>query len=609
MPESSDEDGYDMRSETGSVTPSVSETATSRASVSRSDSVRVVAQPAAAPKKVSGGKSKLRDVSVPPKPIQRITAKEAARLAAMERSRAKAGQSGWTGDASSEEDGGEEEDGEDDMIQETEIAGASSPFASKKHTPQSKKPSRKVAVSGKHAQQPPAVESSKDRTEPVASSEQRQVKARYDSYSTDFPDITQIDESALIAALDESLPEADASHVSVKATPTTSKRAKAPPPMLKPPTGRAIPTRQSTTHPVQPQANEEDVFGSGPMEQTPVRPTSKHKDDGAQPITPTASTFKTPSLMPPPAFKTPGAPSGKNKTNGETKKSTAQLGQDNEEAAEILLAISASPAPAMRKPPSTEDLNATKVAQDRPQLGATEDVEMEESDRMHETPSRPSGPRRRAVQDATPLRRLPMRSTRTSMSAARLSDDEFAVPELQSASRDLSSSTSKRHEDSPITPAELQPAADILPYRRGKPPMYRRKNSDQVGIAKADLSSPPNGLPLTKATPTPKTSAMRSGMASFAGYRSSALATPARPGTIAGIQPSPADYTSFSSPSGLDLTQKLGLAPAPTVPESPTWLEMVRATPDARYKRTRPGSMDSDAGGGNENSPRKRVRV
>jgi hypothetical protein len=319
------------------------------------------------------------------------------------------------------------------------------------------------------------------------------------------------------------------------------------------------------------------------------------------------------------------APSGKNKSNGETKKSTAQLGQDNEEAAEILLAISASPAPAMRKPPSAEDLNATKAGHGRQhgmatRLGTNGDVEMDEPDndpgpnRMQETPSRPSGPRRRAVQDATPLRRLPMRSTRTNMSAARLSDDEFAVPELQSATKDLSSSTSKRYEDSPITPAELQPAADILPYRRGKPPMYRRKNSDQIGIAKPELSSPPNGLPLTKATPTPKTSAMRSGMSSFAGYRSSALATPARPGTMAsmaGIQPSPAgaDYTSFSSPSGLDLTQKLGLAPAPTVPESPTWLEMVRATPDTRYKRTRPGSMDSDAGGGNENSPRKRVRV
>jgi hypothetical protein len=603
MPESSDEDGYDMRSESGSVTPSVSETATSRASLSRSDSVRAVAQPAAPAKKVSGGKSKLRDVSVPAKPIQRITAKEAARLAAMEKIRAKAGQPGWTGDASSEEDGGEEEDEEDTAIQETEIAGASSPFTLKQQTPQSKKLSRKTAVPGKHKQQAPAEETPKNHPEPLSSSEKREVKERYDSYSTDFPDITQIDGSALIAALDESLPEANASHASVKATATPSKRAKPPPPILKPP------TRRSATQPAQPQANEEDVFGSGPMEQTPVRPTGKHKDDGAQPITPTASTFKTPSLMPPPAFKTPGAPSGKNKTNGETKKSTAQLGQDNEEAAEILLAISASPAPAMRKPPSTEDLNATKVAQGRPQLGASEDVEMEESGRMHETPSRPSGPRRRAVQDATPLRRLPMRSTRTSMSAARLSDDEFAVPELQSASRDLSSSTSKRHEDSPITPAELQPAADILPYRRGKPPMYRRKNSDQIGIAKPELSSPPNGLPLTKATPTPKTSAMRSGMASFAGYRSSALATPARPGTIAGIQASPADYTSFSSPSGLDLTQKLGLAPAPTVPESPTWLEMVRATPDARYKRTRPGSMDSDAGGGNENSPRKRVRV
>ena len=588
MPESSDEDGYDMRSESGSVTPSVSETATSRASASRSDSVRAVAPPAAPAKKVSGGKSKLRDVSVPPKPVQRITAKEAGRLAAMEKIRAKAGQSGWTGDASSEEDAGEEED-EDAPIQETEIAGASSPFAFKKQTPPSKRLARKTAAVTKQNQQASTEESSKNHPEPVTTVGKREAKERYEPYSTDFPDITQLDESALIAALDEGVPEAKALDTPVKATATASKRAKPPTPILKPPTGRMVPTRRSSTQLAQPQANEEDVFGSGPMEQTPIRPTGKQKDEGAQPITPTASTFKTPSLMPPPAFKTPGAPSGKNKTNGDTKKSTAQLGQDNEEAAEILLAISASPAPAMRKPPSTEDLNATKAAQGRPQLDASEDVEMEESDRMHETPSRPSGPRRRAVQDATPLRRLPMRSTRTSMSAARLSDDEFAVPELQSASRDLSSSTSKRHEDSPITPAELQPAADILPYRRGKPPMYRRKNSDQIGIAKPELSSPPNGLPLTKATPTPKTSAMRSGMASFAGYRSSALATPARPGTIAGIQPSPADYTSFSSPSGLDLTQKLGLAPAPTVPESPTWLEMVRATPDTRYKRTRPG--------------------
>jgi hypothetical protein len=200
------------------------------------------------------------------------------------------------------------------------------------------------------------------------------------------------------------------------------------------------------------------------------------------------------------------------------------------------------------------------------------------------------------------------------MSSVQRAHDEFAVPELQPASQDPSSSVSRRHEDSPITPAELQPAADILPYRRGKPPVYGKKEAvpkgDNVVIAKPEMSPPTSASKaLSAPTPTPKTSAIRSGLSTIGGYRPTSMVTPARPGTLAGVAASPADYTTFSSPSGLDLTHKLGLAPAPTVPESPTWLEMVRATPDVRNKRARPTSMESEAGGPSAGSPRKRVRV
>jgi hypothetical protein len=627
MPESSDEEDYDMRSESGSVAQSVTDTATSKATPSRSGSPHANTLP------VKGGRAKkrsgsgLRDVSIPPQPTRRITSQEAVRLAAMERVRLRKAQPDWQDDGSSEEDEGEGED--EAPIQETDIVVEPSPQVPRGHAQQQRVGARqpKTTPIKTSQRQDMAID---PRIHPafLPAEEQRVLHEHHQPYKSDVqqiqPQADTIVELAVppsshktpIGQLRQPLIQHSKEATKSSATRSGQSRRAAPPPALL-------------------RSNEADVFGSG---QSSMGSLDLLADtlDRAQPMTPTTGKTMVPGPLQPPIFKTP-APVSKSKSSnvGSKKPNTDRNGPDNNEAAEILLAISASPAPNLRKTPIDDDIGTmdqgTGTAMggdsmgprtgDRMMIGRRQldlendgDIEMDDLEAdsraaaMNETPSRPSGPRRKPANNATPLRKLPMRSTRTGERPP--SDDEFAVPELQSTSNDPSSSVSKRHEDSPITPAELQPAADILPYRRGKPPTYGRKDGggDRAVIAKSDLSSPPSGLPVSKATPTPKMSTLRSGVTPFQGYRPGALATPARPGHMAGIAGSPADYTTFSSPSGLDLTQKLGLAPAPTVPESPTWLEMVRATPDARQKRARPGSMDSDAGAAPD-SPRKRVRV
>ena len=633
MPESSDDDEYDMRSESGSVAHSITDTATSKATPSRSGSPHASAFPAPAGRNKRRSGSGLRDVSIPPQPTRRITTKEAARLAAMERVRLTGAQPDWPGDGSSDE--GEAEGEEEAPIQETDIVGESSPQVMRTDSSRSKSASRRSQTDATNLepQAPPEEQPDSSRIHPafLSAQEQRELQQRYQPYQSDFPEIIPLGQTIdrpAVPPLTHQTPVGQ-----VRQTSSTQRTKDT----IRSSVQRSGQSRRAVPPPVLLRSNEADVFGSG-------QPSLGSLDlladtlDQAQPMTPTTSKTMAPSLMPPPVFKTP-APVSKSRSNVNSKKPRQDhTGPDNNEAAEILLAISASPAPTLRKTALNDDVgdhaqpsnagplhDTTSFQSDRVltaprqlDLGADRDVETREpkvdskSAAMDETPSRPSGPRKRPVTSATPLRKLPMRSSRTVPSEVDQppSDDEFAVPELQSASKDPSSSVSKRHEDSPITPAELQPAADILPYRRGKPPVYGRKDDgDKAIIAKSDLSSPPTVLSVSKApTPTPKASALRAGVTPFQGYRPGALATPARPGTIAGIAASPADYTTFSSPSGLDLTQKLGLAPAPTVPESPTWLEMVRATPDVRHKRARPGSMDSDAGTA-PGSPRKRVRV
>lgn len=113
------------------------------------------------------------------------------------------------------------------------------------------------------------------------------------------------------------------------------------------------------------------------------------------------------------------------------------------------------------------------------------------------------------------------------------------------------------------------------------------------------------------ATSLVQTSSMRSstGLSTLSSAR---LTTPARPGYGTIMAPpttdrrdltSPAISGSYllSSPNGLDLTHKLGLAPTALAPDSPGWLAMVRDTPIVRrgMKRRRNGGS-SDASGDGE---------
>ncbi|KAJ9091353.1 hypothetical protein QFC21_007248 [Naganishia friedmannii] len=186
-------------------------------------------------------------------------------------------------------------------------------------------------------------------------------------------------------------------------------------------------------------------------------------------------------------------------------------------------------------------------------------------------------------------------------------DDPFRVPEA---------TTKPPEVDGSSTPGELAPSAYIMapPPRPPRiPALAFRQPKDVIPSSSTNpgLSSPPTLEPsssILSSGPTPKHPSLRHGPAAQVGGSRIAFATPARRDWVAS---SPALGHPFSSPSGLDLTHKLGLAAdVSTVPDSPSWLELVRATPDAKSKRNRTESSDGEVGvEGTDETPGKRLRL
>lgn len=295
----------------------------------------------------------------------------------------------------------------------------------------------------------------------------------------------------------------------------------------------------------------------------------------------------------------------------------------DEEAAEILLAISASPARPVKETEPAATASHRRTNSTLAQSTHVDDLFSANGPPADETPIKQLD----STHDKRPdAQTWPYRRRGASVSSLP-DEDPFQPPSLRPHD-DLSSSVSRReHPETPMTPDvdshhrrsrrphyALQPALDL---RRGPPPPPSFKQADPFRVperienpfpepsSQSLLSSPP--MEAAQAAPIPATtSALRSGVTPFR-TRGAGMATPARNGAI---PPSPALF-SFSSPSGLDITHKLGLAPAVSVPESPTWLEMVRATPDARNRRNRTGSTESEPAAIHpfDESPRKRLRL
>lgn len=610
---------------------------------------------------------------------------EADRVAAMEKLRARGMDPEWRRDERSSD---EEEGDEDVPIHETDIGGDPSPY-----TKEQRHHARPRIQDGRSYAEPVEEFDGANHAGYMSQGQRAELQRRYQPYRSNFP---QIGESS--RAHDHHY--RDDPDQGVKPATTT---VVTPASSVRSGKSRRSSIRHSH-HPPRPNAPD-DVFGSEPRAQS-GRPRHSHTNslevlaDTSENLDPmifndasiqanaTAAPPHPPRqglMLPPPQPATSQA----EVQSEESKPSISGAGPDNAEAAEILLAISASPAPGQKKDstepsplvtaldpaavrrrvssaakPSTPTLPSSGNVNKRPPpkmlhgedkdgLADDDDDDDEEGKQVIvETPSRPSGGRPGRANELTPVRqnsssrpvRTTMASSKASAAAQRTPHNEFVVPELRPASYDPSSSVS-RHEDLPLTPAaELQPAADIVPSQRTKPPTYGQKGPDK-GVAGTGLhrtqmepyvaqddserspASPSEEIVAAsvKLPPgsTPKTSALRSALPPFTGFKTSSIVTPSRPASMAAATasgggavvaaPTPSDFTTFSSPSGLDLTHKLGLAPAPAMPESPTWLEMVRATPDARinHKRHhRPGSMESEQGGpSNPDSPRKRVKV
>lgn len=322
------------------------------------------------------------------------------------------------------------------------------------------------------------------------------------------------------------------------------------------------------------------------------------------------------------------------------KKTASQDSDSNEEAAEILLAFSNSPARSVtasaRKHArhqsmdtalarKTTDISGTSSElsvlagssrlQDitiglKPKATTPGDTEMvgEEDDAtpvaLRTRPAKP--PPVRPASEETPFQRTNLWPARpTSAPKETTEDDPFRIPEVVKADE----------ADGNRTPGELAPSAYIMapPPRPARPSSANvfRQPKDIIPSSSTNpgLSSPPGPEPSTKAVgPTPKPAASRSGLTPYVGGSRIAFATPARQDWVAS---SPALGHPFSSPSGLDLTHKLGLAAdVSTVPDSPSWLELVRATPDAKGKRNRTESLDEEMGAEvGDDTPGKRLRL
>ncbi|KAJ9125056.1 hypothetical protein QFC22_000009 [Naganishia vaughanmartiniae] len=187
------------------------------------------------------------------------------------------------------------------------------------------------------------------------------------------------------------------------------------------------------------------------------------------------------------------------------------------------------------------------------------------------------------------------------------SDDPFRVPDAAAKPREVDGSS---------TPGELAPSAYIMapPPRPPRiPALAFRQPKDVIPSSSTnpELSSPTDAEPSSSkpsSGPTPKHPSLRNGPSAQVSGSRMAFATPARRDWVAS---SPALGHPFSSPSGLDLTHKLGLAAdVSTVPDSPSWLELVRATPDAKSKRNRTESSDGEVGvEGTDETPGKRLRL
>lgn len=321
----------------------------------------------------------------------------------------------------------------------------------------------------------------------------------------------------------------------------------------------------------------------------------------------------------------------------QSKKKDSQDSDSNEEAAEILLAFSNSPARSVtasaRKHArhqsmdtalgnvgeigsSASDLSIlagssrlqdiTTGLQTNATTPGGDTVDGEDEATPMATRTRPAKPPPiRPSSEETPFQRTnlwPARSVATDTKTAE--DDPFRVPEL----------VKTEEAEGSRTPRELAPSAYIMappprPVRPGAMAFRQPKEVIPSSGNHPGLSSPPAPEPSNKASaPTPQASASRTGTTPYVGGSRLAFATPARQDWVAS---SPALGHPFSSPSGLDLTHKLGLAAEmSTVPDSPSWLDMVRATPDANGKRNRTESLDGETGAeAADDTPGKRLRL
>ncbi|KAI5453442.1 hypothetical protein NCC49_005919 [Naganishia albida] len=320
------------------------------------------------------------------------------------------------------------------------------------------------------------------------------------------------------------------------------------------------------------------------------------------------------------------------------KKAASQDSDSNEEAAEILLAFSNSPARSVTASTRKHTRHHSMDTGLAGKLGDTPSTSAELSvlagssrlqdittglqtdaaspgtvDMEGEEDTTPVAPRPRAAKpppvrpasEETPFQRSNLWPARhTSAPKEVTEDDPFRVPEIVKADE----------ADGNRTPGELAPSAYIMappprPVRAATNVFRQPKDIIPSSSTNPSLSSPPGPEPSAKAVgPTPKPTASRSGLTPFVGGSRIAFATPARQDWVAS---SPALGHPFSSPSGLDLTHKLGLAAdVSTVPDSPSWLELVRATPDAKAKRNRTESLDEEIGAEvGEDTPGKRLRL
>ena len=320
-----------------------------------------------------------------------------------------------------------------------------------------------------------------------------------------------------------------------------------------------------------------------------------------------------------------------------SKKKGSQDSDSNEEAAEILLAFSNSPARSVttssRKHARHQSMdtalsNVGEIGSSSSELsilagssrlqdittglqkstttpgGDVSDGEDEATPMATRTrPVKP--PPIRPASEETPFQRTNLWPARPATTNAKpTEDDPFRVPAM----------IKTEQAEGSRTPEELAPSAYIMappprPARAGAMAFRQPKDVIPSSSNNPGLSSPPPPETANKSTgPTPQASVPRTGTTPYVGGTRHAFATPARQDWVAS---SPALGHPFSSPSGLDLTHKLGLAAEmSTVPDSPSWLDMVRATPDAKGKRNRTESIDGETGAeAVDDTPGKRVRL